>query len=72
MINMQYQSWTYLRVRDKQKSRMTKEQVFNGHKFRKYLIGSWGIIQSKRIGEFHVQSSIGTNSPGYRKPSAEL
>ena len=40
MINIQYQLQTYLRVRNKHKSRMTKEQVFKGHKFRKYIIES--------------------------------
>ena len=37
-MNVRYQTRTYLGVRDKNKSRTTKELVFIGHKFRKYLI----------------------------------
>ena len=37
-VQMQYQSRTYLGLCDKQRSCMTKEQVFIGHKFGKSLI----------------------------------
>ena len=31
-----------------------------------------GISQAKKIGEFHFQLNFGTDSPGSRKPSADL